>query len=99
MDVELHRHSLGEDSVYPQSSESDVCDAPPPTLTLPAAVKASAVAQSPEPAAAAPVGEGNAGLFAGRITLWVFFSCGEPLARSSTMKIAKLKLFSVLSFS
>ncbi|NP_001139402.1 YEATS domain-containing protein 2 isoform X1 [Mus musculus] len=58
VDVELHRHSLGEDSVYPQSSESDVCDAPPPTLTLPAAVKASAVAQSPEPAAAAPVGEG-----------------------------------------
>ncbi|GAB1300106.1 YEATS domain-containing protein 2 [Apodemus speciosus] len=58
VDVELHRHSLGEDYGYPQSSESDISDAPPPPLTIPAPVKASPVARSPEPAPAAPVGEG-----------------------------------------
>ncbi|KAH0512593.1 YEATS domain-containing protein 2 [Microtus ochrogaster] len=57
VDVELHRHSLGEDYIYPQSSESDISDAPP-SLTIPAPVKASPVARSPEPASAAPVGEG-----------------------------------------
>ncbi|XP_037695492.1 YEATS domain-containing protein 2 isoform X2 [Choloepus didactylus] len=42
VDVELHRHSLGEDYIYPQSSESDVSDAPPSLpLTIPAPVKAS----------------------------------------------------------
>ncbi|XP_042115013.1 YEATS domain-containing protein 2 isoform X1 [Peromyscus maniculatus bairdii] len=56
VDVELHRHSLGEDYIYPQSSESDISDAPP-SLTIPAPVKASPVARSPEPASAAPVGE------------------------------------------
>ncbi|XP_072496444.1 YEATS domain-containing protein 2 isoform X3 [Notamacropus eugenii] len=34
VDVELHRHSLGEDHLYPQSSESDVSD-PPSSLPLP----------------------------------------------------------------
>ncbi|XP_052013999.1 YEATS domain-containing protein 2 isoform X3 [Apodemus sylvaticus] len=58
VDVELHRHSLGEDYGYPQSSESDISDAPPPPLTIPAPVKASPAARSPEPAPAAPVGEG-----------------------------------------
>ncbi|MBZ3881202.1 YEATS domain-containing protein 2 [Sciurus carolinensis] len=42
VDVELHRHSLGEEYVYPQSSESDISDAPPSLpLTIPAPVKAS----------------------------------------------------------
>ncbi|XP_055977922.1 YEATS domain-containing protein 2 isoform X3 [Sorex fumeus] len=42
VDVELHRHSLGEDSACPASSESDVSDAPPALpLTIPAPVKAS----------------------------------------------------------
>ncbi|XP_064135479.1 YEATS domain-containing protein 2 isoform X2 [Loxodonta africana] len=51
VDVELHRHSLGEDYIYPQSSESDVSDAPPSLpLTIPAPVKASSpIKQSHEP--------------------------------------------------
>ncbi|KAK2495094.1 hypothetical protein MC885_008031 [Smutsia gigantea] len=51
VDVELHRHSLGEDSIYPQSSESDISDAPSSLpLTIPAPVKASSpIKQSHEP--------------------------------------------------
>ncbi|XP_027717599.1 YEATS domain-containing protein 2 isoform X1 [Vombatus ursinus] len=42
VDVELHRHSLGEDHLYPQSSESDVSDAPSSLpLPMPAPVKAA----------------------------------------------------------
>ncbi|XP_035131039.3 YEATS domain-containing protein 2 isoform X4 [Callithrix jacchus] len=51
VDVELHRHSLGEDYVYPQSLESDISDAPPSLpLTIPAPVKASSpIKQAHEP--------------------------------------------------
>ncbi|XP_053421266.1 YEATS domain-containing protein 2 isoform X3 [Nycticebus coucang] len=52
VDVELHRHSLGEDYLYPQPLESDVSDAPPNLpLTIPAPVKASSpiIKQSHEP--------------------------------------------------
>ncbi|XP_010178303.1 PREDICTED: YEATS domain-containing protein 2 [Mesitornis unicolor] len=44
VDVELHRHSLGEEYVFSQSSESDLSDAPaslPLPLNIPAPVKAS----------------------------------------------------------
>ncbi|XP_067394986.1 YEATS domain-containing protein 2 isoform X4 [Emydura macquarii macquarii] len=44
VDVELHRHSLGEDYVFSQSSESDLSDVPtslPLPLSIPAPVKAS----------------------------------------------------------
>ncbi|XP_032857492.1 YEATS domain-containing protein 2 isoform X3 [Tyto alba] len=44
VDVELHRHSLGEEYLFPQSSESDLSDVPtslPLPLSIPAPVKAS----------------------------------------------------------
>ncbi|XP_050819667.1 YEATS domain-containing protein 2 [Gopherus flavomarginatus] len=44
VDVELHRHSLGEDYLFSQSSESDLSDVPtslPLPLSVPAPVKAS----------------------------------------------------------
>ncbi|XP_015132663.2 YEATS domain-containing protein 2 isoform X5 [Gallus gallus] len=44
VDVELHRHSLGEEYLFSQSSESDLSDAPaslPLPLSIPAPVKAS----------------------------------------------------------
>uniref|UniRef100_A0A8C6R9H2 YEATS domain containing 2 n=1 Tax=Nannospalax galili TaxID=1026970 RepID=A0A8C6R9H2_NANGA len=55
VDVELHRHSLGEDYIYP---ESDISDAPA-SLTVPAPEKASSpIAQSLEPLSDASVGKG-----------------------------------------
>ncbi|NXP45807.1 YETS2 protein, partial [Heliornis fulica] len=44
VDVELHRHSLGEEYLFSQTSESDLCDVPtslPLPLSIPAPVKAS----------------------------------------------------------
>ncbi|XP_060028032.1 YEATS domain-containing protein 2 isoform X2 [Erinaceus europaeus] len=61
VDVELHRHSLGEDSVCLPMSESDISDAPPPLpLTIPAPVKASSPMKqsSQEPVPDTPVEKG-----------------------------------------
>ncbi|KAL1788152.1 YEATS domain-containing protein 2 isoform X1 [Sigmodon hispidus] len=89
VDVELHRHSLGEDYIYPQSSESDISDAPP-SLTIPAPVKASPVARSPEPASAAPVGEGFPNPEAERHT--TFYSLPSSLERTPTKVTAAQKV-------
>ncbi|KAM5277186.1 YEATS domain-containing protein 2 isoform 8-T14 [Hipposideros larvatus] len=85
VDVELHRHSLGEDSVYPQSSESDVSDAPPSLpLTIPAPVKASSpIKQSHEPGADSSVEKGfPANTEAERHT--TFYSLPSSLERTPT---------------
>ncbi|KAM5277178.1 YEATS domain-containing protein 2 isoform 3-T5 [Hipposideros larvatus] len=86
VDVELHRHSLGEDSVYPQSSESDVSDAPPSLpLTIPAPVKASSpIKQSHEPGADSSVEKAGfpANTEAERHT--TFYSLPSSLERTPT---------------
>ncbi|XP_041342837.1 YEATS domain-containing protein 2 isoform X3 [Pyrgilauda ruficollis] len=46
VDVELHRHSLGEEYLFSQSSESDLSDAPT-SLSLPLSIPAPVKASSP----------------------------------------------------
>ncbi|KAM7160183.1 YEATS domain-containing protein 2 isoform 2-T2 [Macrochelys suwanniensis] len=46
VDVELHRHSLGEDYLFSQSSESDLSDVPT-SLPLPLSISAPVKASSP----------------------------------------------------
>uniref|UniRef100_A0AAA9RUP9 YEATS domain-containing protein 2 n=1 Tax=Bos taurus TaxID=9913 RepID=A0AAA9RUP9_BOVIN len=93
VDVELHRHSLGEDSVYPQSSESDISDAPPSLpLTIPAPMKASSpIKQSHEPVPDTSVEKGfPANTEAERHT--TFYSLPSSLERTPTKMTTSQKV-------
>ncbi|XP_012495509.1 PREDICTED: YEATS domain-containing protein 2 [Propithecus coquereli] len=91
VDVELHRHSLGEDYIYPQPSESD--DAPPSLpLTIPAPVNASSpIKQSHEPVPDASVDKGfPASTEAERHT--TFYSLPSSLERTPTKMTTSQKV-------
>ncbi|KAM6223918.1 YEATS domain-containing protein 2 [Rhynchocyon petersi] len=93
VDVELHRHSLGEDYVYPQASESDVSDAPPPLpLTVPDPVKASSpIKQSHEPVPDTSGGKGFATNNTETERHTTFYSLPSVLERTPT-KITSQKV-------
>uniref|UniRef100_A0A2K6DVU4 YEATS domain-containing protein 2 n=1 Tax=Macaca nemestrina TaxID=9545 RepID=A0A2K6DVU4_MACNE len=93
VDVELHRHSLGEDYIYPQCSESDISDAPPSLpLTIPAPVKASSpIKQSHEPVPDTSVEKGfPAGTEAERHA--PFYSLPSSLERTPTKMTTSQKV-------
>ncbi|KAL2804756.1 YEATS domain-containing protein 2 isoform 3 [Daubentonia madagascariensis] len=93
VDVELHRHSLGEDYIYPQPSDSDISDAPPSLpLTIPAPVKASSpIKQSHEPVPDASLEKGfPASTEAERRT--TFYSLPSSLERTPTKMTTSQKV-------
>lgn len=80
MDVELHRHSLGEEYLFSQSSESDLSDAPAPLplpLSIPAPVKASSpIKQLRDSSPDASADKGKANGYWSDMSPWNFISSG-----------------------
>ncbi|XP_020861543.1 YEATS domain-containing protein 2 isoform X2 [Phascolarctos cinereus] len=93
VDVELHRHSLGEDHLYPQSSECDVSDAPSSLpLPMPAPVKAASPRKPPqEPIPDAAVEKGfQAKTEADRPT--AFYSLPSSVERTPTKSVSSQRV-------
>lgn len=83
MDVELHRHSLGEEYLFSQSSESDLSDVPTSLslpLSIPAPVKASSpIKQLRDSSPDASVDKGKANGCRSNASSWNFGSAGYLL--------------------
>ncbi|XP_036622615.1 YEATS domain-containing protein 2 isoform X3 [Trichosurus vulpecula] len=93
VDVELHRHSLGEDHLYPQSTECDVSDAPSSLpLPIPAPVKAASPRKpSHEPVPDAAVEKGfQAKTEADRPT--AFYSLPSSVERTPTKLVSSQRV-------
>uniref|UniRef100_A0A8D0GM44 YEATS domain-containing protein 2 n=1 Tax=Sphenodon punctatus TaxID=8508 RepID=A0A8D0GM44_SPHPU len=86
VDVELHRHSLGEEYFFSQSSDSDLSDAPmslPLPLSIPAPVKASSpVKQLHESIPDTSAEKGKAGLNTEAERNTTFYSLPSSLERT-----------------
>ncbi|XP_051847803.1 YEATS domain-containing protein 2 isoform X2 [Antechinus flavipes] len=93
VDVELHRHSLGEDPLCPQSSESDISDAPSSLpLPSPAPVKAASPRKpSHEPVPDAALDKGfQAKTEADRPT--AFYSLPSSVERTPTKLVSSQRI-------